>query len=113
MSAARARGTLATGLLVGLAAFPAHADDTDRQFDLLMVEQSISICGFPIDDPHLEALDLRLRELQGRLGQGDDEIAGLRDQAAFSLLRQKSDLCAEEGSWRRSFDAALAELGGE
>lgn len=100
-------GSLTLAVLIGL---PARADDTDRQFDLLMVEQSISICGFPIDDPALAALDENLRGLQGRLEQTDDDVAALREQAAFSLLRQKKEVCSERGAWRQEYDRALASL---
>jgi hypothetical protein len=101
---------LATALLLlfAVAAGPARADAEADLFDLVTAWESASICEFPLSEEAAAQLDATIAAFQGELGRTDAEMADLREQAAWGVLRQRTAMCAADGSWRARYDEILA-----
>jgi hypothetical protein len=96
------------------AAGPARADPAADLFDLLTAWESAGICEFPLPDEAAAQLDATIAAYQSELGLGEAEMADLREQAAWGVLRQRAAMCAPDGSWRARYDeiVAAASAGG-
>ncbi len=105
------RGTapaLALALLLAAPAGPARADAAADLFDLLTAWESASICEFPLPDEAAAQLDATIAAYQSELALGEAELADLREQAAWGVLRQRGAMCAPDGSWRARYDEIVA-----
>jgi hypothetical protein len=90
----------------------AAADPETNLFDLVMAQESVSICGFPMSDEEAQRVEAEISVYQSELGRDEAQLAELHEQAAWQVLRQKALMCAAEGSWRQRYDELLRTLSG-
>jgi Skp family chaperone for outer membrane proteins len=103
----------ALALAATLAAREAWADAAENDlFDLLMAQQSISICHFPMSDEVAAKLDDTIAAYQKELDKSDADIEQMSEQASWQVLRQRTKMCAPDGSWRARYDQIVQDLGG-
>jgi esterase/lipase superfamily enzyme len=96
-----------------LAAREAKADAADNDlFDLLMAQQSVSICHFPMSDDTAARLEDTVAAYQKELEKSDADIEQLSEQASWQILRQRAKMCAPDGSWKARYDQIVQDLGG-
>jgi esterase/lipase superfamily enzyme len=109
------RALLATALTLTalLAAREARADAAENDlYDLLMAQQSVSICHFPMSDDTAAKLDDTISAYQKELEKSDADIDQLSEQASWQILRQRQRMCAADGSWKKRYDQIVGDLGG-
>jgi Skp family chaperone for outer membrane proteins len=109
------RALLATTLVFTalLAAREVRADAAENDlYDLLMAQQSVSICHFPMADDIAARLDDTIGAYQKELEKSDADIEQLSEQASWQILRQRAKMCAPDGSWKARYDQIVQDLGG-
>ena len=100
-------------LAATLAARDARADAAENDlFDLLMAQQSVSICHFPMADDIAAKLDDTIGAYQKELEKSDADMDQLNEQASWQILRQRARMCAPNGSWKKRYDHIVEDLGG-
>ncbi len=109
------RALFATTLALAavLAARGAWADAAENDlFDLLMAQQSVSICHFPMADDIAARLEDTVAAYQKELEKSDADMDQLNEQASWQILRQRAKMCAPDGSWKKRYDQIVEDLGG-
>jgi hypothetical protein len=99
-------------LAVMLMPTAAAADAELNLFDLVMAQESVTICGFSMSEDKVERVEAEIGAYLEELGRSEAELAELHEQAAWQVLRQKASMCAADGSWRQRFDELLQSLNG-
>ena len=103
--------TLALAALLAAREVRADAAENDL-YDLLMAQQSVSICHFPMSDDAAAKLEDTVVAYQKELDKSDADIDQLSEQASWQILRQRPKMCAPDGSWKRRYDQIVGDLGG-
>jgi len=109
------RALIATTLALAatLAAREVRADAAENDlFDLLMAQQSVSICHFPMSDDAATRLEDTIGAYQKELDKSDADMDQLSEQASWQILRQRPKMCAPDGSWKKRYDQIVEDLGG-
>ena len=109
------RALLATAVALAalLATREVRADAAENDlFDLLMAQQSVSICHFPMSDEIAARLEDTIGAYQKELEKSDADIDQLSEQASWQILRQRARMCAPDGSWKKRYDQIVEDLGG-
>lgn len=103
------------GLAVAAAALlapgPAPAQNAlgaDPLYDLVMMQESIIVCGFALPEPAASKVEAAILDNAVQEGQNAADVAALRDQIDFQLAREKRTLCDPNGSWKATFDRNVA-----
>ena len=112
--AVRVRALLAATLALAalLAAREVRADAAENDlYDLLMAQQSVSICHFAMSDDAAAKLEDTVVAYQKELDKSDADIDQLSEQASWQILRQRPKMCAPDGSWKRRYDQIVGDLG--
>ena len=103
--------TLALAALLAAREVRADAAENDL-YDLLMAQQSVTICHFPMSDDTAARLEDTIGAYQKELEKSDDDLGQLSEQASWQILRQRPKMCAPDGSWRKRYDQIVGDLGG-
>ena len=103
--------TLAPTALLAAREVLADAAENDL-YDLLMAQQSVSICHFPMPDDIAARLEDTVAAYQKELEKSDADIEQLSEEASWEILRQRQRMCAADGSWKKRYDHIVEDLGG-
>ena len=109
-----AMGGLAAGLAIawlpGARADEQDAERRDSLIALLMVEESVTICSFPIGDEARQRLATARAALAGKLLLDGAELAKLRANLDQQFQADRGAYCAPDGPWKKAVDQTLAHM---
>ena len=107
---------LAVGLAVAMLLAPgARADEHDAErrdslIALLMVEESVKICSFAIDDKARQRLVTARAALAEKLLLDGVKLDKLRADLDQQFQADRSTYCAPDGAWKKAVDETLAHM---
>jgi hypothetical protein len=109
-----AAGGLAAGLAIawlpGAQADEQDAERRDSLIALLMVEESVTICSFPIGDEARQRLAAARAALAGKLLLDGPELDKLRANLDQQFQADRGAYCAPDGPWKKAVDQTLAHM---